>query len=130
LQSCLLLAAAAVAGASCKKQESNPTSRDVKTRVGALNANPWTAHYGTTPTAPAPTIGAARGDISSNGMGVTLANGQVLVPGGLGAAAASTAVHRLTSSTESSTFSAAPNLSGNARAFGALVGLNASAASG
>jgi len=130
LSSCLLLATAVVAGASCRKQPTPTPSSDVTTRVGAINVNTWTAHDGTTPTIPATTIGTARGDISTNGMGVTLGNGQVLVPGGLGAAAASTAVHRLTTSTESSTFSAAPNLSGNARAFGALVGLNTSAASG
>ena len=63
-------------------------------------------------------------------MGATLANGQVLVAGGIAAAAASTAVHRLTTSTESSVFNAAANLSGNARGFGALIALNASATSG
>jgi len=127
LRSCLFLTAA-IAGASCNKPAS--TSGDITTRQGAINVGAWSPHDGTAAPIPATTIGTARGQFSSNNMGATLANGQVLVAGGIAAAAASTAVHRLTTSTESSVFSSAPNLSGNARGFGALIALNASAASG
>jgi hypothetical protein len=127
LHSCLFLAAA-IAGASCNKQAS--TSSETTTRQGAINVGAWSPHDGTAAPIPATTIGTARGQFSTNNMGATLGNGQVLVAGGIAAAAASTAVHRLTTSTESSVFNAAANLSGNARGFGALIALNAAAASG
>ncbi|HEY7376218.1 MAG TPA: kelch repeat-containing protein, partial [Polyangia bacterium] len=98
--------------------------------MGAINVGTWTPHDGTAGSIPATTIGTARGEISSNNRAATLANGQVLVAGGIAATAASTAVHRLTTSAESSVFSAAANLSGNARGFGALIALNSSATSG
>src|SRR5262245_15566304 len=121
LHSCLVLVAA-VAGASCQKQVSAPTD-DTTTRTGAINVNSWTPHDGTG--LPATTIGTARSQVSSSNRAATLASGQVLVTGGIAAGAATTAVHRLTTSTESSTFTAAPNLSGNGRGFGALIALNA-----
>ncbi|HMF40321.1 MAG TPA: hypothetical protein VKQ32_06495, partial [Polyangia bacterium] len=129
LQSCLLLAAAAVAGTSCRKS-STSTSDDVTTRVGAINVNAWSPHDGTAPPIPATTIGTGRSQFSNMGTAAALTNGQVLVAGGIEASAASTAVHRLTTSTETSVFNAAPNLSGNARGFGALIALNAAMASG
>ena len=127
LHSCAFLAVA-VAGASCRKEAS--TSGDTTTRQGAINVGTWSPHDGTAAPIPATTIGTARGQFSTNNMAATLANGQVLIAGGIATAAASTAVHRLTTSTENSMFSSAPNLSGNARGFGALIALNASAASG
>jgi hypothetical protein len=125
-----LLAATAVAGVSCRKQPTTPTSNDVTTRVGAINVGSWSPHDGLASPIPATSIGTARGQFSTSGTAPTLTNGQVLVAGGIGASAASTAVHRLTTSTETSVFAAAPNLSGNARGFGALIGLNTLAASG
>ena len=127
LHSCLFLAVA-VAGASCRKEAS--TSGDTTTRQGAINVGTWSPHDGTAAPIPATTIGTARGQFSTSTTAPTLANGQVLIAGGIAAAAASTAVHRLTTSTENSVFSSAPNLSGNARGFGALIALNTSAASG
>ena len=99
LHSCLFLAVA-VAGASCRKEAS--TSGDTTTRQGAINVGSWSPHDGTAAPIPSTTIGTARGQFSTNNMAATLANGQVLVAGGIAAAAASTAVHRLTTSTENS----------------------------
>src|SRR6266487_2375743 len=96
VQSCLLLAAAALAGASCRKQPSAPTSSDVTTRVGAINVGSWSPHDGTAPPIPATNIGTARSQFSNNNMAAALSNGQILFAGGIAAGAASTAVHRLT----------------------------------
>jgi len=119
-----LFLAAAVAVASCHKTE------DVTTRTSAINVNAWSPHDGTAAPIPATTIGTARSQISSNNMAAALSSGQVLVAGGIAAGAASTSVHRLTTSTENSVFVAGTNLSGNARGFGGLIALNAAAASG
>jgi len=130
LGSCLLLAVAIAGASSCRKQPQPAPSTGITTRVGAINVGTWSPHDGTASPIPLTTIGTARGQFSTSGTAPTLSNGQVLFAGGIAASAASTAVHRLTTSTENSVFAAAANLSGNARGFGALIGLNTSAASG
>ena len=119
-----LFLAAAVAVASCHKTD------DVTTRTSAINVNAWSPHDGTAAPIPATNIGTARSQFSTNNMAAALSSGQVLVAGGIAAGTASTSVHRLTTSTENSVFTAGTNLSGNARGFGALIALNAAAASG